>query len=776
MLKKLSFAAALCGLTLGLVTATPGDLSDAHAGKGSTAEIHLTDITTPLVPNKLIAGDREFGGNGPNIVCRVQLKLTGDRQRIVAVVDFQARETKSDWSETRGNWTVNVFTAPAGKKIDHIIGPTTSEVRFISKQAGFQILGPGEDFVKFIHEVVKFSNRVLDAERLLTNLPVDTPEVRAARELLKLAESASAGLHFEGNYVHTVHPKVDGPVNLFSIVGDTGGPDISTDNDPKDDTRIQAIHFSPIRVVYQIVATRPHPGEGLAWGGSHRVGQDVARRLPSHLFTPDTRARYSLGFSLSLPRMDEGVDRLMGHARPRADLLDRERIAAEVYAVLFGAAAPVVEIGRFVVESRIGSGGMGIVYRGYDPELDRRVAIKVLDLRRVSAEPAVARERLQREARALAQLTHPNVVSVYDVGLLDESGRGDPAPDAELEPRLYLVMEYIDGPTLRAWMRGDHDLDARLALLLGAGRGLAAAHAANLIHGDFKPDNILVGPDGRARVADFGLALPILESEQAGLAQHERARVLESSAESNFEPEDPTGVTLSGVVGTPAYIAPEQLLGVRIDARADQFAFCVVACELLYGRRPFEGDNLEALTDAATTRRLVSLDDSRIPRATRAALIRGLSPDPAERFANIDALLGAIEAGFVHRKRRRAAAAATVLLGAIGLGAWLGFGPAPAPTPGPACVAAEARLEGVWNRERAASIEARLEAADGRGAASATMLVARLDQHATQWGAAWTESCADRGDPGDPRAHAGLPRRPHGRVRRGRRLARRSRP
>ncbi|MEX1366048.1 MAG: protein kinase, partial [Nannocystaceae bacterium] len=153
--------------------------------------------------------------------------------------------------------------------------------------------------------------------------------------------------------------------------------------------------------------------------------------------------------------MSSSVDGLMNDLRPRSDGLDRERIAAAVSGVLFGK-APVVNIGRFVIESRLGVGGMGIVYRGYDPKLDRRVAIKVLDLRRVSANPVMTHERLMGEARALAQLAHPNVVSVHDVEALPDEGDGS---------RLYLVMEYVEGPTLRAWMKDEHPLAERLELL-----------------------------------------------------------------------------------------------------------------------------------------------------------------------------------------------------------------------------------------------------------------------------------------------------------------------
>lgn len=419
--------------------------------------------------------------------------------------------------------------------------------------------------------------------------------------------------------------------------------------------------------------------------------------------------------------MNASVDTLMSQARPRVDALDRDRIAAEVYEVLFGRRAPEVAIGRFVVESRLGSGGMGIVYRGYDPELDRRVAIKVLDLRRLGTRPASAHARLLREARALARLTHPNVVAVHDVGVLaDDGDRANP------EARLYLVMEYVDGPTVRRWMRDDHDLDARLALLLDAGRGLAAAHDTGLIHGDFKPDNILVGRDGRPRVADFGLALPILALD--------RHTPIPSS---ELEPR----MSLTGVFGTPAYIAPEQHLGRAIDARADQFSFCVVACELLLGRRPFVGDSIEALAAAAFAGEMIRAG-RRIPRKAAAVLRRGLAADPCSRFRDMHELLTQLEAAFDQRRRRRWLLGSALVVCGAGAATVAILAHDPPSTAAPeTCTSAERRLEPIWTKARADAIAARLRTGDRLGASSADVIVDRLDDQARSWARAWTDSC-----------------------------------
>ncbi|MEX1366049.1 MAG: hypothetical protein AB1Z98_23175 [Nannocystaceae bacterium] len=248
MLKKLLIASALSTLSLGIALGSP---TPALAIAPSTAEVELTDIETALVPTRLVRGDREFGGNGPNIISRVRLEVSRDRRSILAKIYFKATETKSDWSTTEANWTRTVFRAPSGKTIDRILSPTSSEVRFTSRKAGFQILGPGDDFKRFVTELEKIVNAVLDAERTLSNRSSDTREVRDARRFLGQVESATAGLNFQGNHVHTVHPTTDGPVNVFAIVGDTGGDDISKDDNPKDDTRIQAIKFNKVRVRYR---------------------------------------------------------------------------------------------------------------------------------------------------------------------------------------------------------------------------------------------------------------------------------------------------------------------------------------------------------------------------------------------------------------------------------------------------------------------------------------------------------------------------------------------
>ena len=237
-------------------------------------------------------------------------------------------------------------------------------------------------------------------------------------------------------------------------------------------------------------------------------------------------------------------------------------------------------IGRFAVRGQLGEGGMGVVLDGYDADLGRRVAIKVV---RGDEHPAF-RARLLREAAAMAQIEHPNVVRVYEVG--NDGGR------------LFIAMELVDGVTLRGWLTKPRTTAEIAAMFAQVGAGLAAVHRGGLVHRDFKPDNVLVDRAGRARVVDFGLA------RFDGADRSEVSPVL--------------GATLTqtgALLGTPAYMAPEQLVGASVDARADQYSYCVALREAL-GRDP--------------------------PETLRAIVARGLAYDPAARFASMDELLAAL--------------------------------------------------------------------------------------------------------------------------------------
>lgn len=315
-------------------------------------------------------------------------------------------------------------------------------------------------------------------------------------------------------------------------------------------------------------------------------------------------------------------------------------------------------IGRYRVREVIGAGAMGIVYLAEDPELHRTVAVKVHRGR-----DAASSERLLREARALARLSHPNVIVVHEVGTFEDD--------------VFMAMEYVDGGSLTSWLaseaRGTTEI---LDVFLQAGRGLSVAHTAGLVHRDFKPDNVLVGRDGRVRVVDFGLAR---EEPRAPLERSVRS----VSALDRAEPGGETLTRTGTVVGTPAYMAPEQYAGQRADARSDQFAFAVALFEALYGQRPFAGDTFAMLERAVSSGEIsIPRATRRIPAPVRKALLRSLRLRPEARFASMDELLRALT-----RKERRqrvvGAIGAAVLASAAVVGATRTWQRAPTPTATP---------------------------------------------------------------------------------------------
>ncbi|MCU0700565.1 MAG: serine/threonine-protein kinase, partial [Myxococcaceae bacterium] len=276
----------------------------------------------------------------------------------------------------------------------------------------------------------------------------------------------------------------------------------------------------------------------------------------------------------------------------------------------------------------VGSGAMGSVYAAYDPQLDRRVALKLVS--GLSGDPRAV-ERLLLEARALAKLSHPSVVQVFDAG--------------NVAAQVFLAMEFIEGHSLAEFARAQHPLEDRLAVLRAAGRGLAAAHAAGIVHRDFKPANVMVGRDGRPRVVDFGLARGIRAVSR---------RDVDSGSLRAAPPIDvttlPTASLPEGLVGTPRYMSPEQFRGEPADARSDQFSFCVTAWELCFGSFPFEGTDFEALRRAVLEGRRATAPSGVLPAPVVAALERGLSLDPRDRFPSMDELLRAMSPAAPRRR------------------------------------------------------------------------------------------------------------------------------
>ncbi len=374
-------------------------------------------------------------------------------------------------------------------------------------------------------------------------------------------------------------------------------------------------------------------------------------------------------------------------------------------------------LGRYVILDRIGSGGMGVVYSAYDPELDRKVALKLLRPDRDRSSGETGRLRLLREAQAIARLSHPNVIHVYDAGSF-----GD---------QVFLAMEFVEGRTLRRWLDEERpswrDVLARFVL---AGRGLAAAHAAGLVHRDFKPDNVLLGTDGRVRVVDFGLARP--------------AGNLEAAAESDSSPGSggilASPLTQGGVaLGTPAYMAPEQLRGEAADARSDQFSFCVSLYEALHGDRPFPGTEPREIAEAVLRGAVREPPaGTRVPGRLRAVLFRGLSADPQRRHPSMEALLHDLERDPA-AVRRRGLAAAAVLLATGALFSGLGYFQARRTR---LCGGAEEKLMGIWDPAAKTEIRQAFLATRTPFAASAWQGVEPiLDGYFGRWTGMRREAC-----------------------------------
>jgi hypothetical protein len=347
--------------------------------------------------------------------------------------------------------------------------------------------------------------------------------------------------------------------------------------------------------------------------------------------------------------------------------------------------APGVQLGRYVIVRRLGAGGMGVVYAAFDPELEREVALKVL--RADTVDPVAMHDRLLREARTMAKISHSGVVAIHDVGVA--------------AGRVFVAMELVEGVTLREWMRTSRTTRAICDVFARAGRGLAAVHAAGLVHGDFKPDNVLVRSDGGIQVTDFGLARLVVP--------------------------DGCDALVSSVGGTPAYMAPEQAAG-RCDARSDQFSFCASLYEALAGARA------PAPLDA--------------PRWLRRVIDRGLAHDPASRFASMEALVAELARDRRRVVRRLAFAGVALMIAAASVAAVV----LPQRHRLAACASSGDRLAGVWDPTRSEAIHRAFLATGKRFAESEWHGVDRvLASRAASWTALATSACeADaRGMPPD---------------------------
>ncbi|RKH98155.1 hypothetical protein D7Y04_24705 [Corallococcus sp. AB038B] len=420
-------------------------------------------------------------------------------------------------------------------------------------------------------------------------------------------------------------------------------------------------------------------------------------------------------------------------------------------------------LGRYVVLERLGAGGMGVVHAAYDPSLDRRIGLKLLRAPTSTSGSQGGTERLLREAQAAARTRHPHVVAVHDVGTFGDV--------------VFIAMELVDGGTVR-----QHLLEATrpwrdvVRLYIQAGRGLAAAHAAGVVHRDFKPDNVLVDKEGRARVTDFGLArlestedvgtdaaVPTLgpgktaslkstpgdaapkvaagealsptvaagEALSPTVAAGEALSPTVAADEASLPKGSPGGAAppkgaplVTSVAGTPGYIAPEVLTGSPADARSDQYAFCISLYEGLHGQKP----------SAAEAGGLANR--SNVPRAVHALIVRGLSPEPGVRHASMTVLLDALERAAFPRTSAKMAAAG-VGAGLLAIAAAVVFARGPSP-----CADDPTRLQGIWDADRKAALLKAFQATGAPDAVAAYEATARtLDAYASGWNDSRRDAC-----------------------------------
>jgi len=397
---------------------------------------------------------------------------------------------------------------------------------------------------------------------------------------------------------------------------------------------------------------------------------------------------------------------------------DDRRLKDLIRARLFRKKAAPVKIGRYTILDRLGEGGMGVVYTAYDDKLDRKIAVKVMrsDSER---EDSVGETRLLREAQAMARLAHPNIVTVHEVG--------------EVDRQVFVAMEYIRGQSLDRWLEEPHPWREILDVFMQAGRGLEAAHRAGLVHRDFKPQNVLVGREGAIKVLDFGLARSL------GPGEVDAGEALVPTSTAAIKLLDAHLTRTGALMGTPAYMAPEQHQGLPADARSDQFAFAVALFEGLYGQHPFDCTSLATLlTDVLGSKVHEPANTHKVPTWLRRAVQRAMAVEPERRYASMTEMLA--ELGRDPAVKRRRIFASTALAGLVGAASFgaatLGGGATIV------CEGAEAELTGVWDAERRAAVErALLATAVPYAAETWQRALPQLDAYAREWAAMRTEAC-----------------------------------
>lgn len=373
-------------------------------------------------------------------------------------------------------------------------------------------------------------------------------------------------------------------------------------------------------------------------------------------------------------------------------------------------------LGRYLVIRELGRGGMGVVLRAYDPKLQREVALKVLRTKSLTED---AKTRMVREARLMAKLSHPNVVAVYDV-------------EFEHTQRVVIAMELVDGVTLEDWLEGERSWPEIQGRFVLAGRGLAAAHEAGILHRDFKPANVLVGRgEQRVLVTDFGLART---PDPGPVTPAEGVLASGSSASIRIADDGRTDLTKAGVVmGTPKYMSPEQHRGAELTAASDQYAFCVSLWRGLTGALPFEGP-LEELAAGKNEGPPPWPKHAPAPRRTVEAIRRGLSPGPQDRWPSMPALLEALQPARRSPRWWVLGAGATLATAAV---LWT-----MSERPATSCTGAAAQIEHVWSPEQRARGSAAFVDTDLPYAqASWTAASQLLDDYVQRWREAYTEAC-----------------------------------
>ncbi|MEE9384840.1 MAG: serine/threonine-protein kinase [Nannocystaceae bacterium] len=406
------------------------------------------------------------------------------------------------------------------------------------------------------------------------------------------------------------------------------------------------------------------------------------------------------------------------------DGLEAKRLRASLKKNLFGTALEPLRVDRFTILEQVGAGGMGIVYAAYDPQLDRRIAVKLLRRGSHTGGPHDP-SRLLREAQAMARLSHPNVVQVYQAGWHDD--------------QVFLAMEFVRGATLREWCgSGDQTWLQIVDKYVQAARGLQAAHRAGLIHRDFKPANALVDNEGRVRVTDFGTA----RAESATTPPSSSSSSPPFPSSSKPAPLHPTQVGVGrtmetpswddrmtapgSTVGTPAYMSPEQHRGEEVDARSDQFSLCIALYEALFGDLPFAGQTRAALTSEVLAGRVRPIPKHHpAPRWLRRAILRGLALEPDRRFPDMGALIRALT-----RPRQRYRRGVVIAAGVTALMVWL-------PTfalRSPACRSEAEAFAGIWDPAAQATLERRFHyRAELGGAPAWERLRRNIDAYVSNW-------------------------------------------